>query len=161
MEHSTVRFVAKGKPRVCRSPNLSTLALPDGLKRTPKDLDSFKTQIQRIDGTTIKIPNDYAYVDITIPEGNYYLIRWVPDSGNPKMIPRLDFHLINQLLHKSTVFRHAWTYLAVFRPQICQTVSYIILLQPWIFRGHLFTSFHSCCALIGSNEARTNLLSPL
>ncbi|RZC42212.1 hypothetical protein BDFB_004318 [Asbolus verrucosus] len=58
MEQSTVRFIAK-----------------DGQKKSPKDLDDFKTHLQRIDGTTIRIPNDLSYVDITIPEGNYCLIR--------------------------------------------------------------------------------------
>ncbi|KAJ3650758.1 hypothetical protein Zmor_016838 [Zophobas morio] len=58
MEYSTVRFVAK-----------------DGVKKTPTDLEDVKAQIARIDGTTIKIPSDRSYVDITIPEGNYYLIR--------------------------------------------------------------------------------------
>lgn len=51
------------------------LILVDGVKKTAEDFDDFKIQLQRIDGTTIKVPNDQSYVDITIPEGNYYLIR--------------------------------------------------------------------------------------
>lgn len=46
-----------------------------GIKKSPKDFEDFKVQIQRIDGSVVKLPADYSYVDITIPEGNYNIIK--------------------------------------------------------------------------------------
>lgn len=47
----------------------------DGIKKSPKDFENFKIQIQRIDGSVVRLPNDFSYIDVTIPEGNFTLIR--------------------------------------------------------------------------------------
>lgn len=32
-------------------------------------------QIQQLDGSVILVPNDYSYVDVTIPKGNYNAVK--------------------------------------------------------------------------------------
>lgn len=53
----------------------ANLVLSEGAKQSSQDLEDFKVQIQRFDGATIRVPTDFTYVDITIPEGNFNLIR--------------------------------------------------------------------------------------
>lgn len=62
MESSIVRFVGK-----------------DGHK-SENEIENLKVQLQQIDGTVVKIPQNLAYVDVTIPEGNYLLVRNASDS---------------------------------------------------------------------------------
>lgn len=47
----------------------------DGVKSSREDYENFKVQIQKIDGTVVTYPLDLAYVDVTIPEANYHLVR--------------------------------------------------------------------------------------
>lgn len=58
MDSSVVRFVLK-----------------DGANKNEQDFENFKVQIQKIDGTVVSIPKDFAYLDITIPEANYQLVK--------------------------------------------------------------------------------------
>lgn len=80
MEGGIVRFVPKGIINYCISFNNANLGylvfnLLEGAKKSFQDLEDFKVQIQRFDGATIRIPTDFTYVDISIPEGNFNLIR--------------------------------------------------------------------------------------
>nr|XP_023018681.1 copper-transporting ATPase 1 isoform X1 [Leptinotarsa decemlineata] len=52
----------------------------DGLKKSPEDIETFRVQIQRIDGSTVKVPNDFSYVDVTVPEGNFNIIKNTSDT---------------------------------------------------------------------------------
>ncbi|XP_050305384.1 copper-transporting ATPase 1 isoform X2 [Anthonomus grandis grandis] len=63
MENGTVRFVPKGDSKV-----------------DPVNFEKFKVQIQKIDGSVIKETNNESYIDVSIPEANYTLVRNASDS---------------------------------------------------------------------------------
>lgn len=46
-----------------------------GVKKGPKELEEFKVQIQKIDGSVAKVANYISCIDVTIPEGNYSLVK--------------------------------------------------------------------------------------
>ncbi|CAH1132290.1 unnamed protein product [Ceutorhynchus assimilis] len=78
MEKSIVRFVPKGDS-----------------KRDLEDFDKFKVHIQKIDGSIVKSTNNKSYIDVTIPEGNYDLIKNTSDNLGFK--PLIDqSHLENE-----------------------------------------------------------------
>lgn len=58
MAHNIVRFIPKG-----------------GIKKNPEEVEKFKIQIQQIDGSVVRVTDDYSYIDITIPEGNYTIVK--------------------------------------------------------------------------------------
>ncbi|XP_072381614.1 copper-transporting ATPase 1 isoform X1 [Diabrotica undecimpunctata] len=60
---STVRFIQK-----------------DDTKSTTEDMENFKIQIQKIDGSVVKTPEDLSYVDVTVPEGHFNLIRDISNT---------------------------------------------------------------------------------
>lgn len=47
----------------------------DEAKKNPEEFEKFKIQIQQIDGTVVDVPRDLSYVDVTVPEGNYILVK--------------------------------------------------------------------------------------
>lgn len=51
--------------------------ITDVSKQTLQDYENFKDQIQKIDGTVVNYPTDYSYIDVTIPEANYDLVKYV------------------------------------------------------------------------------------
>lgn len=73
---NVVRFVLKGEflPNL---PLVSDGCAPDGIQKNEQNFEEIKAQIQKIDGSVIKVPEDLSYVDITVPEGNFNLIEWV------------------------------------------------------------------------------------
>lgn len=76
MENNIVRFILKGISIVfILCPLFMFCVFSDGVKKSHQDFEDFKVQIQRIDGSVVKLPSDYSYVDITIPEGNYNIIK--------------------------------------------------------------------------------------
>nr|CAI5868018.1 unnamed protein product [Callosobruchus analis] len=74
--------------------------LKDDRKRTPNDFENFKVQIQKIDGSVVRVPSDLSYVEVRIPEGNYQLVKNTSDT--------LGFEpLLNQKSHEND---HSTTY---------------------------------------------------
>ncbi|KAF7271816.1 hypothetical protein GWI33_015361 [Rhynchophorus ferrugineus] len=81
MAQNIVKFVPKG-----------------GVKKGPKELEEFKVQIQKIDGSVARVTYDISCIDVTIPEGNYSLVTTTSDS--------LGFEpLINQRSDENEIIR--------------------------------------------------------
>lgn len=51
------------------------LNFADGISKSPQNFENFKVQIQKFDGSIVQMPKDYSYVDVTIPDGNYNIVK--------------------------------------------------------------------------------------
>lgn len=60
---SSVRFIQKG-----------------GNKLSSNNVEKMKVQIQKIDGSVMKVSDNLSYIDVVIPEGNFNLIKNISDS---------------------------------------------------------------------------------
>ncbi|XP_056645001.1 copper-transporting ATPase 1 isoform X1 [Diorhabda sublineata] len=58
-----VRFIQKGENKL-----------------SSNDVEKMKVQIQKIDGSVMKVSDNLSYIDVVIPEGNFNLIKNISDS---------------------------------------------------------------------------------
>ncbi|CAH1118710.1 unnamed protein product [Phaedon cochleariae] len=55
-------------------------SLKDGVEKTAQNFENFKVLIEKIDGSVVKVPDDLSYVDVSIAEGNYNIIKNTSDT---------------------------------------------------------------------------------
>ncbi|KAF5291798.1 hypothetical protein FQA39_LY14286 [Lamprigera yunnana] len=55
--------------------NIVRFVVKDGIKGTKEEYENLRLQIQKIDGTVVTYPQDLSYLDITIPEANFHVVR--------------------------------------------------------------------------------------